>query len=483
MTAGAQVSATGFTILLILFWLSFVLLMPYIAYLLRFLNATKIFRDIGNEGVRIAVEPATHQLPLTFEQMSATAQQKLQDHLSDQQGVVLESIDQISGFTHGSLLLKDKYNAFHGVDLLCAFSTSFIVGARAQKIRSNKFKLCISETVSTDTEFISLSDGFVKEMENSVLWVQWKVLRQLLKMFEAALGDFNDAILRISRGFRHIEQTAITELDFASANLTMKFFNTILQKCTMKKNNRAGDTVLLQYRFALEFSVAALSKRRKEETPSSPQNPLDDDEGDDEDIKDRLQALFLDGMGYLKHYAQIALSIGNIWMCEHIIHDICSLAIFTRHLGAKTLHFRVLDKLASFINTVQIPNHPIKNHHNDVNHLPRGVLRALTKLAAIYIAEFDDSMNDQSSSAWRIYQLLKDLDNSHLRGIWLDFRMMGDQDFWEVTDRGTNVDGLSSFHKKELRTFLKAFKKFDFADIETTTETAQRLAGLKKKTT
>lgn len=500
-------SRIGFIWSIVLMVLSFILLMPYIAHLLRFLDAAHIFREIGHEGLELALadlrggqrpnngKPQNNKRRVVpVDQTSSeegsnkviedSAQVKKSDQPSgpgpteNQEGTktakftrqqgVLHSLDQISDFSVTALRLKDKHNAFHGIDLLCAFAVAYIQGkqeiAEDQGLEHTK----VSTAVNRDPDFVSMSDAILCDLESQHIWVLWKALRQLLKMYELSLGKFNDAILRIARGLRHIGQAAASCDDMNAAHLCIKFMNTILQLALSQENQRAADTVMVQYRFYCEF---ILTQRVVHESVVE----------DDEERISPWSNLICDIIGYFHHYA-LSSSLTLRPMTGRIIHDMCSLAAFARHFDLKDMKNYIQQEIFTFLLECPIPpqsNGPISDAQK-VDHLPREVLRAIFKLASIYISEFGDRVSDVGGDVRKIKVALRYLQPSTLEEVWKDFRTLSFKEDIQVSDRAVNIDSLTPKQVAAVGMFFRSFE-VDVTEIESGADVVARLMALKRQ--
>ncbi|GBG30947.1 Hypothetical Protein FCC1311_071682 [Hondaea fermentalgiana] len=509
----------GYPLSLVLMALSFIILMPYIAHLLKFLDAAHIFREIGHEGLELSLSDVRETLALAKKTASsgdsqtntkgrlaslsrrrvapvhvtsgvanfagnkpgecrsldsdaieAPAEDVLKsedqidpqstDQLVDQQARqqrqrgVLNAIDQISDFALTALRLKDKHNAFHGIDLLCGFAAAFIHGKKEiiPEPCAELGLVPVTTAVNRDPDFVSMSDAILRDLEKTLNWVLWKALRQLLKMYELSLGKFNDAILRIARGLRHIGQAAAASDDLEAAQLCVKFMNTILQLALSQENQRAADTVLIQYRFMCENILTQRVVGEKVVTE------------DDEELTP-WPSLICDIVGYLHHYALTCLSRLKT-MSGRIIHDLCSLAAFARHFELTDIKNYIHEEIFHFLTECPVP--PSEGAVPDaekVNFLPRAVLRAYFKLASIYMSEFGDSVINVGGDVRKIKVALRKLDAEILEEIWKDFRSLSFKEDIQVSDRAVNVDALTTKQAAAVSAFLRSFQ-IDVSTIE-----------------
>ncbi len=484
LACDAYVGQAGFALSIIVFIISFLLLLPYTAYLLQFLDAAQIFKEIGTDGVKFALRTYNQagfcvlEQELSSEDAMREKKNKAQENeasrkvlhpsnpetresVESQHQQILGALDQIADYSLSALRLKDKHNAFNGVDLLSAFAVSFVRG----KTSKNLPAVALTQVVTQDPEFVSLSDAVITDLEVNQTWILWKALRHMLKMYNVALGDFNDAVLRISRGFRHIGQVNIQCRDLAGANLVIKFINTILQQAITQRNFRASDTIMLQYRFLLEY---IMNLRRSPEVQQ------------DASFDRQYSDIVADCATYMQHYALLSYMKGLTGTSEVIVHDLCTLAAFARHLGQQDTKDFLLETLGSFIQSLPMPDNDTAQ--GLVNYIPRGILRALIKLAAIFISEFEDNVSvieNNSSDAMRIWILIKDMEESTLKAIWVDFKMLGSQEYWEVSDRGTNVDALTYEQREGLVKFFALFPSFNPHKYASPDDVAKRLQKLK----
>merc|ERR1711871_117376 len=80
----------------------------------------------------------------------------------------------------------------------------------------------------------------------------------------------------------------------------------------------------------------------------------------------------------------------------------------------------------------------------------------------------------------RIYQKIKGEDYKRLRTIWNDFQRMTTNEFWEVNDRGINLDYLYPDQRAALRRFFNWFEGLDLEEFTSDKAKARQLAILKR---
>jgi len=482
MVSTSFVSPAGFAISLCCFAVAFVTMLPFIAYLLKFLDASHIFRVIANDGLSSALqdlrpyETTVTSISITSASLSEEQQREVHPVPSDGKFTendlksvpkhqiarvvarkrrhlhVITSLDLISDFTLGALRSKDKRNAFEGVDLICAMTVSYIKGKmqiRRRMQHPTEFSSCkLSHVISKDPDFVNLSEELLVDLEKNMLWVEWKALRQLLKMFELSLGTFNDAVFRIARGFRHIGQTALQEKDINGLHLCVKFLNTIQQISIAKENDRAADTIMIQSRFLIEFVLELIATC--------------EDLKHVEIVKDSACEM----ISYMHHYAQVSQSKRQDFITEHLLHDLCTISAFAHHLDFDEIEETAFEAICLFLFESHVKGY--EENGNDLtrlDYLPRGVLRALIKLAAIYITDFGHDIKNADSMPRRIMQMLRKIHSSTICSLWLDFKRRVAFEDIEISDRGINVDALTSRQHKTLPILFSFFQHVDMTHL------------------
>jgi len=385
-----ECSKAGYILSLLLTLLCFSVMFPYIALLFNFLNTSKIFREILDDGLQSALTDFTEQ--------------KIESGEADRiQRNAIQTVELVSEFTVQALRVKDKYSSFQGIDLVCGFLVQYMDGKK--KLKSNELNLWIGEGVAQDIDFAGLSSSTLTDLESQLNWIEWKGLRQLQKMFEVASVSFGDAVVGITRSVRYIAQCALENEDQSSWDLTIKFFNTFIQHAIVTGNEKVADSVSMQYSLLLRFAFN--------------------------------HAAFYDLVQYHIHYSNLAVNRLQYGSADRILADLRTVAIECLERNDSEKFEFIYHQLVNFV--VDFPD------VDTVEDVPRIFLRMIIKFAA-------SLCKLSPNAAGMIFEKLKLLNSKLLKRLQSDFRFLSQKDQWEISERGEtdseHVEELEFFFAK-----------------------------------
>ena len=202
-----------------------VLLLPYLALLFEFLDASAIFARIADLGIQIACNVKL---------------ENDEEACNEAQVHVVESLDQIADFGLCAIRDRDKGNTFHCIDLLSQFAVAY--GFTKGEMPKQWFKPQASLGLRPD--YISLSPKALETLTVNEDWLEWKVMKSFERAFSISLGCFNDVCYRIARNTRDLVQAAVERDDVAVVNLAIKFFNTYMRFTIKAKDTRCAYNLL-----------------------------------------------------------------------------------------------------------------------------------------------------------------------------------------------------------------------------------------------
>ena len=383
---------------------SLLLLFPYFAYVFDFLDPEKIVGRIMHDGLLAATPPSSRDfLGLSVDHRQARA---------------IESIEHLTNVGLNALQQKDKGIASGAVDSLCEFGIRY----GATKTAMLDSWQAIAEWNRQSSDFVSLNEQAVADLERRKTWLEWKLLRQYQMLFGEALGQIKDTCYLIAIDTRRLGEAAARRGDLHALDLSIKFFNTYLRATINANDIRTAYNILHQYRQLAEFGLTHQVK-----SPSA---------------QSGLHSRALQIAKFMRYYSSVSYQRGMAFVAEVIAHDIgalCELA-FSADIDEHC------DLLEVFL---AVDEHA---ETKEQERTLRGVRRAQVKLATTYL------LRGATDFAQQIFLDMKEEPGDRLRSIWNELKNLDAREFWEVNDRGTNFDYLTPEQKLELETFFGWFE-------------------------
>jgi len=260
-----------------------------------------------------------------------------------------------------------------------------------------------------------MASEVVEDLERQKLWVEMKVLRQYQTIYSEALGRQREIDYIIAIQTRAIGERALASGDADALDLAIKFINTYLRATINARDVRTGYNVLHQYRL---LAAAALKA------------------GD--------AATTLVVARHFSYYGQLAFTSGLPFLLETAAYDLCTLNEQALEIGAPA---SLRDPLLEVFLDVDKESETPHEHEASL----RGVRKAQVKLATFYLARGEEAL------ARRIHRDMEREVVHRLRSIREELTGVPSKYFWEVTDRGMNMDYIAPERRVHLATFFGWF--------------------------
>jgi hypothetical protein len=307
---------------------------------------------------------------------------------------------------------RDQLIAASAVDALKDLG----VGYLPLKVAQSAAWLQPSRALRANPDFVSMAPESLAALSEDGVWVEWKILRQLLNIFTVALVELPDAAHLIAIDARYLGEAALEVGDRPALRLCIKFFNTFLRSTLNAQKVRSAYNVLHQYRLLAEKILAY----------------------------DHTEVL-VEIAKHLRYYAHTAQDQHNGFVTETIAYDLAALCELAER-QRQAAHESLLGCLLSIDRTPETPAQELTL---------RGVRKAQIKLATAYL-----EMGNRPA-ARQIYLDMKDERPERLRSIHDELIAVQSKDFWEIVDRGTNFDYLEPERKEQLKVFFSWFWPVD----------------------
>lgn len=220
-------------IAMIMATISLASLLPYFAFLFRFLGPTNTINRIREEAIRSI--------------------RKSQGNV-EARAAIVRAIRELEDIGRRAQMQRDRSIAMMVVEALC----DLVEGYLPMRAGLPAAWFEISGGLSRDPDFVSLAPSSRSEIETNGTWLETKVLRTHLTLFEDSLGTNRDlanliALKTRMLGERHLEG----EADAALLRLCIRFFNTYLRFSMRAGDMRSAYYAQHQYRVLAETSLSA----------------------------------------------------------------------------------------------------------------------------------------------------------------------------------------------------------------------------------
>jgi hypothetical protein len=373
---------------------SLLILVPYFAYVFDFLDPEKVIARIGVQTLERATARDARQSGRTFTARQAQAVSGLA-HLAD---IAVNALGQ-----------KDKVIATDA----SAAMRRLLVDYQSRKGELESEWFAIGAPLRADPDFVALADESLEDLARNRTWLEWKGLRQIREVFGAALDSMPEMAHVVAIDTRYVGEAALAAGNREVFALVVKFMNTYLRAALNGKDVRTAYNVLNQYRQLAEALLAP------------------------EADADWAEALVVEIGAHFKYYARLAHTSGMGFVTETAAYDLCALCEV-----ASTRRSAAHDQMLAIF---------LEIDDRAEERALRGVRKAQAKLASFYLT------GGETARAQAIYEDMKNEAPERLRSIRDEMLAITSKDFWEVVDRGTNFDYVSSARKEKLRQFFSKF--------------------------
>lgn len=211
---------------LLLVAINFALLLPYFAYVFRFLEPTNII-DQFQRHADAALTHAITDKPET--ELLARSQRHL-----------INAIDRIADNSMAAVNQHDRSLATHTVLAIEEVLRDYLAIKHALPPGWGQVHAPALNTLARE---------FLDEIIANNTWVEAKILMELERTFRTALAtQMNEIISQVATSTRAIGLAALTHKQDDALELTIQFFNTYIRHTLNQRNVRAAYNVLYEYR-------------------------------------------------------------------------------------------------------------------------------------------------------------------------------------------------------------------------------------------
>lgn len=376
--------------MLLLTTASVILMVPYFGYVFWFLEPMNIIRRIRSQALSTAI-------------LGTTARDS--EAASSAQGAALLSLEELTDIASGSISGKDKIIASGAVDAL----KDLALGYLKQKSKAHEQWFFVHGGIRENPDFVAMDPESLRDLEQRRTWLEWKIMRQYLGIYNEALGAMRDINYLIAIDTRYLGQAAAEADDAELVRLVYRYMNSYLRATLNARDIRTAYNVLNQYRILIEAML------RAERTDAA-----------------------LEGLRHMIYYGHVSFDMKLTFVTETVAYDVSSLVEFA-HALRLTVEESMLE---SFLDL----DRPLRTQSQEGALI--GVRKAQVKLAAYYL------LHDAEPRARRIADDMAHEPKARLSSIYEALSAVRSKDFWEITDRGRNFEFMPSEQRERLREFF-----------------------------
>jgi hypothetical protein len=367
-----------------------VLMLPYFAYVFWFLEPANIIGRIRAGAVAVAAAGAREPEPARCAALQAPT---------------LAAMEELTDITSNSISGKDKIIASRAVDALKDFALEYL----AMKPGAAPGWFEIGPGIRENPDFVAMDPESLTDLERRRTWVEWKVLRQYLGIYNEALASMRDINYLIAIDTRYIGEAAAARGDQQLVDLVFRYMNSYLRATLNARDVRTAYNVLNQYRLLVE----AMLRQGRSGTA-------------------------VEAVEYLNYYGHVSYDMKLTFVTETVAYDIAALCEFAHELGAPEEE-RILGLFLEL-------DRPLRVQSQESALL--GVRKAQVKLAAYYLHAREEH------KARVIADDMKHEPPDRLAAIRDQLMRVTSKDFWEIIDRGRNFEYMPPAQRSEMTAFF-----------------------------
>lgn len=384
------VPRAGLVVMMGLVTVGLVLMAPYFGYVFWFLEPMNIVRRIRRDAITTASRGAV------------TADET---RCAELQSQTLFAMEELTDITSNSISGKDKIIASGAVDALKDFALAYL----KLKPRASEAWFRLGAGLRENPDFVAMDPESRGDLEQRRTWVEWKVMRQYLGIYNEALGSMRDINYLVAIDTRYLGEAASKARDEELLQLVFRFMNSYMRATLNARDVRTAYNVLNQYRLLVE----AL---------------LRDGNGD----------AAREGVRHVTYYGHVSFDMKLTFVTETVAYDVSTLCQQAHELGS-----REQDAILSQFLEL---DRPLRSQAQESALL--GVRKAQVKLAAYYL------WKGEESKARRIADDLRHEPRARLEQIRASLEGVVTKDFWEIIDRGRNFEYMPPEQRAQMATFF-----------------------------
>jgi Predicted membrane protein (DUF2254) len=367
-----------------------VLMAPYFRYVFWFVEPMNIISRIRSEAAGTVRKGAVRH----DEASSAEAQ-----------AGALNAMEELTDITSNSISGKDKIIASGAVDALKDFTLQYL----AIKPKAVEGWFRIGPTIRQNPDFVAMDPESLSDLEKRRTWVEWKVMRQYLGIYNEALATMRDINYLVAIDTRYIGEAAAAAEDDELIELVFRFMNSYLRATLNARDVRTAYNVLNQYRLLVESMIRQKNSRAA-----------------------------IAAVKHMTYYGHVSFDMKLTFVMETIAYDVSTLCQYANELKAPEEQ----EMLQQFLEL----DRPLRVKSQESALL--GVRKAQVKLAAYYLMQGEEE---------KAQLICRDMENEpieRLSSIRRALESVTSKDFWEIIDRGRNFEYMPPPQRAALAKFF-----------------------------
>jgi hypothetical protein len=384
-----------------------VLMVPYFGYVFWFLEPMNIIARI-----RQSAQGAVAEGSVATDAEAA----------SQAQAVALSAMEQLTDITSASISGKDKIIASGAVDALKDLTLAYIDG----KARARDHWFSVHDGIRDNPDFVAMDPESLADLEQRRTWVEWKVMRQYLGIYNEALAGMRDINYLVAIDTRYIGEAAARSGDRELVALVFRYMNSYLRATLNARDVRTAYNVLNQYRLLVEAML----------------HPAWGSEA-------------LSGVRHMIYYGHVSFDMKLTFVTETVAYDVSALCQVASERG--------LVEETSMLDSFLKLDRPLRTRSQESALI--GVRKAQVKLAAYYLSR------GEADKARRIAADMSHEPRERLWAIRDALTQVHSKDFWEIVDRGRNFEYMPAPQRECLPEF------FDFLGLTEEPPLSRQLAS------
>jgi len=397
-----------------------VLMAPYFAYVFWFLEPSNIIARIRTNAVT-AVRSGSRSSNV--------------NRCEGAQAEAINAMEELTDITSNSISGKDKIIASRAVDALKDFAVTYITDIKDE---ASEAWFGLGSSIRENPDFVAMEAESRHDLEERRTWVEWKVMRQYLGIYNEALSTMPDINYLIAIDTRYIGEAAAKVGDDQLMVLVLRYMNSYLRATLNAKSVRTAYNVLNQYRQLVE----AMMKHGQGDHAAA-------------------------AVEHMKYYGHVSYDMKLSFVTETVAYDIGTICEVAHELSIKQQD----DVLATFL---QLDRDTARKSQE---RALKGVRKAQTKLAAYFLSV------GEREKARLIYHDMELDPPERLVAIRQELDRVETKDFWEIIDRGRNFEFMPKRQKEAMHRFFGWFEGIDSVQLPRTSVAPKKKPKPKREVT
>jgi hypothetical protein len=370
--------------------LGLVLMGPYFRYVFWFVEPMNIVAKIRSDALKS-----------TLQAFHAAEPEKIVRG----QAVTLGAMEELTDITSNSISGKDKIIASGAVDALKDFAIAYI----QNKSKASAAWFDIGPHIRANPDFVAMDPESLQDLEHRRTWVEWKVMRQYLGIYNEALVTMRDINYLVAIDTRYIGEAAAVAKDAELIQLVYRFMNSYLRAALNARDVRTAYNILNQYRLLVEAMLRHGSAKAA-----------------------------VEGVRHMFYYGHVSFDMKLTFVTETVAYDVSTLCQIASELALPEED----EMLRMFLEL----DRPLRVSSQETALL--GVRKAQVKLAAYYLSQ------DQEAKARLIAKDMQSEPADRLTSIRRALESVTSKDFWDIIDRGRNFEFMPEKQRARLAEFF-----------------------------